>query len=80
MLVRFTCGPEFVSKLESQFTLNESVIRFLVVHFDERDLRLESEQEVRNQEALRAPGRNRDDDDEEDDGPPARGRADRDDD
>lgn len=66
VLLRFTSNPEFIDKLEGQFTLNESVIRFMVVHFDERTLRLEAEQERRNQEALRAPGRNRDEDDDDD--------------
>ncbi len=67
VLLRFTSNPEFIDKLEAQLTLNESVIRFMVIHFDERTLRLEDEQERRNQEALRSPNRRDDDDDDDDD-------------
>ena len=78
VLLRFTSNPEFIDKLEAQLTLNESVIRFMVIHFDERTLRLEDEQERRNQEALRSPNRRDDDDDDDDDDDervPARSRS-----
>ncbi len=52
ILTRFECDPAFPKKLEDALKLNESVIRYLVVHFDERTLRLEAEQARRNQAAL----------------------------
>ncbi len=52
VLTRFECKPDFPKKLEDAIKLNESVIRYLVVHFDERTLRLEAEQARRNQAAL----------------------------
>ncbi len=52
VLTRFECSPAFPKKLEDMVKLNESVIRYLVVHFDERTLRLEAEQARRNQAAL----------------------------
>ena len=44
VLMRFECGPTFPRKLEDFYKLNESVIRYLVVLFDEKTLRLEVEQ------------------------------------
>ena len=52
VLMRFECGPAFPRKLEDFFKLNESVIRYLVVLFDVKTLRLEEEQARRNQAAL----------------------------
>ena len=52
VLTRFDAGPGFPRKLEDHFKLNESVIRYLIVHFDERTLRLEAEQARRNKAAL----------------------------
>lgn len=52
VLTRFECNPAFPKKLEDAIKLNETVIRYLVVHFDERTLRLEAEQARRNQAAL----------------------------
>ncbi len=52
ILTRFECDPAFPKKLEDAFKLNESVIRYLVVHFDDKTLRLEAEQARRNQAAL----------------------------
>lgn len=81
VLMRFQAQPAFITKLESHFRLNESVIRFLTVHFDEKTLRLEAEQKRRVEEQIRASANpNRDDDEEDDSGPVYRGRADRDDD
>lgn len=80
VLLRFTANPEFVQKIETYFKLNESILRFMVVHFDEQTLKLEAEQQRRNLEEMRnAANRNRDDDDEDDDPVPA-GRRQRDDD
>ena len=66
VLIRFESNPELVDKMEGDFRLNESVIRWLVVHFDPKTLRLEAEQTRRN-EALaeqRAGSGGRDDDDD----------------
>ena len=80
VLLRLTASPEFVQKLEMHFKLNESILRFMVVHFDEQTLKLEAEQQRRNLEEMRnAANRSRDDDDEDDDPVPA-GRRQRDDD
>ena len=54
VLVRFECAPTFVKKLESHFKLNEDVIRYLTVHFDEKTLGLETEQVRRNEAAIEA--------------------------
>ena len=80
VLLRVTANPEFVQKIETYFKLNESILRFMVVHFDEQTLKLEAEQQRRNLEEMRnAANRSRDDDDEDDDPVPA-GRRQRDDD
>lgn len=52
ILIRFECNPEFPKKLEDALKLNESVIRYLVIYFDDKTLRLETEQARRNQAAL----------------------------
>ena len=83
VLLRFTAEPEFIEKLEAHFRLAEPIIRFLVSFFDEKTLRLEAEQQKRNEAEIRASanrhgdsddrprregrGRSRDDDDDEDD-------------
>ena len=51
--LRFTAERTFVKRLEQHFRLAEAVIRHLVVHFDERTLRLEAEQKRRKEEELR---------------------------
>ncbi len=87
LLVRHQSDPSFVASLEQAFRINERVIRYLVVHFDEKTLKLEEIQKLRTEEQLKAlgerertrGGRDRDDDDDDDD----RGRRpsrDRDDD
>jgi small subunit ribosomal protein S6 len=48
VLVRFQSPAELVDKLEMSFRLNEAVIRWLVVHYSDKDLRLEAEQSVRD--------------------------------
>jgi len=80
VLLRFTANPEFVQKIETYFKLNESILRYLIVHFDEQTLKLETEQQRRNLEEMRnAANRSRDDDDDDDDPVPS-GRRSRDDD
>lgn len=48
VLIRFQAPTEVVDKMEASFRLNELVIRWLVVHFDEKTLRLEEEQAKRD--------------------------------
>ncbi len=67
VLIRFEAEPDALTKLEAHFHLNDDVIRYLMVHFDEKALRLEIEQVARNEaqlEARRAGGPSSDDDDE----------------
>lgn len=59
ILLRFTAQPEFITRLEGYFRLEEKVIRHLVVHFDEQTLRLEAEQEERKEADLQTGGRSR---------------------
>ncbi|HIJ64909.1 MAG TPA: 30S ribosomal protein S6 [Candidatus Hydrogenedentes bacterium] len=54
VLLRFNSEPVFIARLESHFRLKESIIRFLVVHFDAQMLRLEAEQQRRQEDQLRA--------------------------
>ena len=82
VLLRFEADHAVIPKLENLFRLSETIIRFLVVHFDEQTLRLETLQEKRKEEqvlamANRAEGDQ--DDDRSDDRPRRRGRS-RDDD
>lgn len=80
VLLRFTAKPEFVQKIETYFKLNESILRYLTVYFDDQTLKLEAEQQRRNLEEMRnAANRSRDDEDDDDDPVPA-GRRQRDDD
>lgn len=78
ILFRFEANPEFVKRIEAAFKLDDSVIRYLVVHYDAHTLRIEEEQERRKKEELAAsaskreygddgPGRGRDYDDDDDD-------------
>ena len=77
VLLRFQADPGFVARLENYLTLSEPILRYLIVHFDERTLRLEAEQERRREEDLRSGagsrGRRREDDEDE----PARSGASR---
>ncbi len=50
ILIRFQSPPNFVARLENYFRLNEQIIRYLIVYFDEKTLRLEAEQAKRRQE------------------------------
>lgn len=75
ILLRFNASPDFIARLEAAFKLNESIIRYLIVHLDEHTLRLEEEQERRKKEELaRSASRvGRDDDDDDEDAVPSRG-------
>ena len=77
ILLRFQSPAAFVGKLANHFRLTESVIRDIIVYFDEKTLRLEEEQKRRTEAELRASAARsaeRDEDDEEDDRRPPRGR------
>lgn len=78
VLLRFEGEPEFVARLENYYRLTDSIIRYLVVHFDEKTLRLEASQKKRKEAEIRHEGssdrpdrRDRDDDDDDE---PRRGR------
>jgi len=77
ILLRFQAKPDFIHKLEQWFKLNDSIIRYMVLLFDDHMLNAEVEQARRKEEDLRRSAAGRDDDDE--DVVPMRGR-DRDDD
>jgi len=77
VLLRFESPAAFVGKLANHFRLTESVIRDLIVKFDDKTLRLEEEQKQRTEAELRANAArttDRDDDDDDDDRRPPRGR------
>jgi len=74
VLLRFTALPPFIARLENHFRLTENVIRYLVVLFDEKTLRLEEEQLRRREQEARAGAmrrRDSDDGDSDDDPSPA---------
>jgi small subunit ribosomal protein S6 len=78
VLMRFQSPGDSVKKLETHFKLNDDIIRYLVVAFDDKLLRLEEEQKALTAAALarqNAEGRRRGEDDEEEDERPARGRG-----
>ena len=66
VLIRFESETTTVKQLEGTFRLNEDVIRFLTVLFDEKTLRLETEQARRNAAQLESRGRSDRDDDDDD--------------
>ena len=72
ILLRFQAKPDFIQKLELWFKLNDGVIRYLVTHFDEHTLRVETEQARRKEEDLKRSAAGRDDDDDDDDAVPSR--------
>lgn len=84
ILVRFTATPTFVARLENYFRLTDAVIRYLMLNFDERTLRLEARQKKRKeaelQNAAAAKPRGDEDEDEEVGAPRGRGRRYRDED
>ena len=71
VLVRSQADETFVAKLEQHYHLAEDIIRDLVVHMDEKTLRLEVEQEKRTKAQQEARAST---------GPPTRPRRDSDDD
>ena len=79
ILLRFQATPEFIRRLEGYFKLNERVIRYLVVHFDDHMLKLEALQQKRKEEEVRSGGRGRDRDEQDDDDRGPRGRYGRED-
>lgn len=81
VLLRFESEPSGIEPLKNYFRLSDNVIRELVVHFDERELRLEAEQQRRKEAELQSgrAGRGEDDEDE-DEGPRRRRRRDEDED
>ena len=54
ILLRFQATAAFIPKLENHFRLTESIIRYLIKHFTDQELRLEELQQARNEEELRA--------------------------
>lgn len=64
VLLRFEADQALIPKLENYFRLSESVIRFLIVHFDEQTLRLEELQEKRREAQVQAMA-NRSEEDED---------------
>ena len=68
VLLRFEAGMEFPARLETHFQISETVIRHLLVHFDEHTLALEIEQAALKQLQLERASRSpRDDSDNDDD-------------
>lgn len=83
LLVRHQSEPTFIKDLEQSFRINERVIRYLNVYFDDQELKLEEIQKKRTEEQLKAlsereRSRGSRDDDDDDDRPrrPARDRDD----
>jgi len=68
VLIRFEAEATIIKKLESSFHLNEEVIRYLNVLFDEKTLRMEALQLKQNEAQLEKKS-NSDDDDDDDDRP-----------
>lgn len=50
VMLRFQAPADSPRKLEAHFKLSEAVIRDIIVHFDEKTLKLEAEQLRRNEE------------------------------
>jgi small subunit ribosomal protein S6 len=68
VLMRFQSPGDSVKKLQSHFKLNDDIIRYLVIAFDEQMLRREEEQKALTAAALErqnAEGRRRSDDDDD---------------
>ncbi|MBN2308813.1 MAG: 30S ribosomal protein S6 [Candidatus Hydrogenedentes bacterium] len=66
VLLRFQADPTFIPRLEQYFRLSETVIRDLVVYFDEKTLRLEEEQKKQRENEIRASASRRPGDSDED--------------
>ena len=54
VLLRFQSPATFAGKLANHFRLTESIIRDIIVHFTDQDLRLEEDQKQRTEAELRA--------------------------
>jgi len=69
ILIRFQSPPSFIARLEGYFRISETIIRHLVVYFDEKTLRLEAEQLARREAEMQAGmlPRHRSPEDEDDD-------------
>lgn len=83
VLLRFEAVAGVVARLENHFRLTDAIIRFLVVYFDEKTLRLEASQKKRKEAEIRnsAGASSRSDDmEDDDDDHPRRSRRYRDDD
>jgi small subunit ribosomal protein S6 len=77
VLLRYQCPGALIKKLESHLKLNDEVIRYITVYFDEKTLRLEDEQKKRTAIALEraaAEGRRAREEGDDDDDQPRRGR------
>lgn len=82
-LLRFESAANFVARLENHFRLTDAIIRYLVVHFDEKTLRLEDLQKKRKEAEIRnsaGVSTRSDEDDDDDNDRPRRSRRYRDDD
>ncbi len=76
VLLRYHCPGALIKKIESHFKLNDEIIRYLIVLFDEKTLRLEEEQKKRTALAIQragAEGQRRDEDGDDDERPQRRG-------
>jgi len=82
VLLRFESDAALAKRLENHFRISESVIRYLIVYFDEKTLRLEAEQQAKKEAevAAGAAHRSRDDDGDRRGGRSDRRRRDDDDD
>lgn len=64
ILIRFQAFPNFIARLEHYFRLSEHIIRHLIVHYDEKMLKLEAEQE-RRRKAMESSPQSAQDDEED---------------
>ncbi len=81
VLLRFQSPAPLPGRLANHFRLSENIIRDLIVYFDDKALKLEEEQRVRNEELARAShGRDREREEEDDEEGGRRGRRGDDDD
>lgn len=77
VLLRFQCPASLIKKLENHLKLNDEIIRFITVYFDEKTLRLEEEQKKRTAVAMEraaAEGRRAREEGDDEDEQPRRGR------
>ncbi|MFA7691925.1 MAG: 30S ribosomal protein S6 [Candidatus Hydrogenedentales bacterium] len=80
VVLRFLANPDFIKRFEQYLKLADAIIRYMVLYFDKKTLKLEEEQAHRYEEELRLSAErqsrreNADDDDDDDDEPRRRGR------